>query len=279
MLNNTQIKQFHDQGFLVLEKAIAQGHIASIMQAAQDIVADFDIDRHQTVFSTTDRDADRDDYFFDSAEAVHCFLEEGALDANGQLTCPKHLAINKIGHAMHDLVPEFTAFCRLAVIGQVLREIGYLDPQLWQSMYIFKQPGIGGEVRWHQDASYLITKPACVTGIWVALEDAHQGNGCLWVQPGHHRSPLREIYQVDWQQRSGVLTRVDDTPWSDNNDAIPLEVPAGSMVLFNDHLPHYSSQNYSAESRQAFTMHVAESSSSWLPENWLQRNKLGEFCL
>jgi len=230
------------------------------------------------VFSTRDRDAGRDDYFFDSAESVHCFLEEDALSPSGQLTRPKELAINKIGHAMHDRVPGFTDFCRQPEIGRILRDLGVQNPALWQTMYIFKQPSIGGEVRWHQDASYLVTRPAAVTGLWVALEDATTENGCLWMQPGEHRSPLREIYRVDWERREGKLTQLDTTPWAVEK-AVAVEAPAGSLVLFNDHMPHYSSKNTSSRSRHAFAMHVADGRSDWDRQNWLQRENLGEFTL
>ena len=192
---------------------------------------------------------------------------------------PPRLAINKIGHAIHDLNPVFREFCRLPLFGQVLRDIGYREPLLWQTMYIFKQPHIGGEVRWHQDGSYLISDPATVTGIWVAIENANRDNGCLWVQPGGHRSPLREIYQVDWTKHEGVLTDIDKTPWPTADEAIAVEVPLGSVVIFHDHMPHYSSQNRSEFSRHAFTLHVAEKSSSWSGNNWLQRRSLGDFEL
>jgi phytanoyl-CoA hydroxylase len=278
MLNPDQVTQFQQQGFLVLENAFSAQELACVSQAAMEIVADFDIDRHRTVFTTTDRDAGRDDYFFNSAEAVHCFLEEGALDDDGELNRAKDLAINKIGHAMHDLVPAFTDFCRLPLIGRVLRDIGYRAPALWQSMYIFKQPGIGGEVRWHQDASYLVAGAPGVTGIWIAIEDATRDNGCLWMQPGQHLSPLREIYEVDWQARSGNLRRLDNTPWS-TGEAVALEVAAGSAVIFNQRMPHYSSQNTSDRSRHAFTLHVAEAAAQWHEKNWLQRPNLGLFAL
>jgi phytanoyl-CoA hydroxylase len=212
-----------------------------------------------------------------SAEAVHCFLEEDALDANGSLVRQKDLAINKIGHAMHDLVPEFKDFCRLPVFAQCLQSIGYSVPLLWQSMYLFKQARIGGEVRWHQDATYLKTEPSTTIGFWVALEDAHRDNGCLWVQPGGHRGPLREIYEVDHSTAIGTLRDLDDTPWPSVTDGVPVEVPAGSLVIFNDHMPHFSSQNHSANSRHAFTMHFAEESANWSAENWLQRPRLGHF--
>ncbi|NND44640.1 MAG: phytanoyl-CoA dioxygenase family protein [Xanthomonadales bacterium] len=279
MLSTQQITQFQEDGYLVLTDAFSPRETERVRDAALDIVADFDPDKHRTVFETTDRDAGRDDYFFDSAEAVHCFLEAGALDEGGELVRPKELAINKIGHAMHDLVPAFTEFCRLPVIAETLRDIGYRQASLWQTMYIFKQPGIGGEVRWHQDASYLVSEPPRVTGLWIAIEDAGLENGCLWVQPGGHRSPLREIYEVDWEHRKGMLRTLDDTPWPAQDEAVPLEVPRGSLVLFSDHMPHYSSQNHSKRSRHALTLHVTERGAQWPEFNWLQRKNLGEFLL
>ena len=279
MLSATQIQQFHDDGYLVLEKAIEKSAIENLKAAALQIVDDFDIDSHRTVFTTADRDSGRDDYFFDSAEHIHCFLEEGALDQNSNLLKPARLAINKIGHAMHNLHPEFNKFCNQPIFGRVLRDIGYTAPLLWQTMYIFKQPHIGGEVRWHQDGSYLISDPSTVTGIWIAIEDANRDNGCLWVQPGGHRSPLREIFQVDWTKREGKLTDLDSTPWPHDNEAVAVEVPAGSVVIFQDHMPHYSSQNRSNFSRHAFTLHVAEKHADWSDSNWLQRPTLGDFEL
>ena len=279
MLSSDQIQQFHDDGYLVLEKAIEKSAIENLKAAALQIVDDFDIDSHRTVFTTADRDSGRDDYFFDSAEHIHCFLEEGALDQNSNLLKPARLAINKIGHAMHNLHPEFNKFCNQPIFGRVLRDIGYMAPLLWQTMYIFKQPHIGGEVRWHQDGSYLISDPSTVTGIWIAIEDANRDNGCLWVQPGGHRSPLREIFQVDWTKREGKLTDLDSTPWPHDNEAVAVEVPAGSVVIFQDHMPHYSSQNRSNFSRHAFTLHVAEKHADWSDSNWLQRRTLGDFEL
>ena len=277
MLTEEQVHHYHTQGYLVLEKAIAEEHIVKLKAAALELVDQFDIDSHRTVFKTNDRDAGRDEYFFDSAENSHCFLEEDALDSEGNLLKPARLAINKFGHAMHDLDPAFKSFCQMPLFGQLLRDIGYQQPLLWQTMYIFKQPHIGGEVRWHQDASYLISDPVSVTGIWIAIEDANRDNGCLWVQPGGHRSKLREIYEVDWEKRKGVLSERNNTPWPTSDDAIAVEVPLGSVVIFHDHMPHYSSQNLSEHSRHAFTLHVSEKSSHWSEKNWLQRPNLGEF--
>jgi phytanoyl-CoA hydroxylase len=279
MINELQARQYRDNGFLVLEEVIEVTALERLKQAALGIVDEFDIDKHRSVFSTRDRDAGRDDYFYQSAEGIHCFLEEDALDTHGHLQKPARLAINKIGHALHDLDPVFKAFCSQSRFSDLFRGLGYQAPLLWQTMYIFKQPGIGGEVRWHQDASYLITNPRVVTGLWLAIEDADRDNGCLLVQPGGHKSPLREIFQVNQGNGEGELTTLDPTPWPDNEEALAVEVPAGSIVLFDGLMPHFSSRNHSPRSRHAFTMHVADKSAGWDAGNWLQRPSLGDFAL
>jgi len=279
VLRPAQIDELRERGVVVVPGAVPAAALAELRAAALQIVDEFDIDRHRTVFSTRSGDVGRDDYFFASAEGVGCFLEEDALDGDGRLCRPKALAINKIGHAMHDRVPAFRDFCRLPLFGEVARAAGYRAPVLWQTMYIFKQPGIGGEVRWHQDATYLATDPPAVTGMWIAVEDATRANGCLWVEPGGHRSPLREIFEVDWDARRGAVRRLDDTPWPSLDQAEPIECAAGTLVVFHDHLPHFSSHNASPASRHAFTMHVAERGAAWRASNWLQRPTLGDFAL
>ena len=153
----------------------------------------------------------------------------------------------------------FGDFCRRPVFGDSLRALGMADPVAWQTMVIFKQPGIGGEVRWHQDASYLVTDPPAVIGAWVA--------------------PLRERFDADPASASGELLTLDDTPWPTADEAVALEVPAGSIVFFHDHVPHYSSQNTSPRSRLAFTLHCAPATARWSPANWLQRPTLPPFRL
>ncbi len=278
-LSDSDITRYREQGFLAIERVFSPAQMAALREAALAIVDDFDADAHRTVFRTDDRDSGRDDYFFDSAEAVHCFLEAGAVDEHSRLNRDKTLAINKIGHALHDRDETFRAFCGHPWFGAALRDLGFATPVVMQTMYIFKQPGIGGEVRWHQDGSYLISGPPGIVGVWVAVEDATETNGCLWMQPGAHRGPLRERYAVDWDSGSAELTTIDDMPWAGRWKPEPVPVPAGSVVLFHERMPHYSSENQSDRSRHAFTLHVSDQDADWAPENWLQRRQLPPFRL
>ena len=205
-----------------------------------------------------------------SGNNISCFFEEEAFDANGNLRQDKSLSINKIGHAMHDLDPVFSAFSRGPALAQVAKQLGLQKPDIWQSMYIFKQPGIGGEVRWHQDATYFETDPISVTTFWFALEDATLENGCLWAEPGGHQTPMRERFV-----RHGDIVTVEklsDMPWPSDATAVPLEVKAGALVCFHGLLPHYSAPNRSPISRHAYTLHVTDGASHYSPQNWIQRD-------
>lgn len=68
---------------------------------------------------------------------------------DSKLTTSPELAINKIGHNLHDLEPEFQAVSYDKRVAMICKELGMEVPLCMQSMYIFKQPFIGGEVGAH----------------------------------------------------------------------------------------------------------------------------------
>lgn len=269
MLNQEQLDRYQQDGYIVIPDFKSPAQIAALRQRAAEIVDAFDPAQSRSIFTTREQDKHIDHYFLDSATRMHCFFEEEAFGEDGQLRQAKALSINKIGHAMHDLDPVFSAFSRGPELAAVARQLGLQKPEIWQSMYIFKQPGIGGEVRWHQDATYFETDPVTVTTFWFALEDASLENGCLWAEPGGHRTPLRERFV---REGDHVRTeKLSDLPWPDDSTAVPLEVRAGSLVCFHGLLPHYSAPNRSPVSRHAYTLHVTDGSSQYSPANWIQR--------
>jgi phytanoyl-CoA hydroxylase len=264
-------ERYERDGFLVLPGFKSSEEIAALRARAAEIVDAFDPAESTAVFTTRDESRTKsDEYFLTSGDAVRCFFEEEAFDASGALRGPKELSINKIGHAMHDLDPVFERFSRDPRLHELARELGIAEPRVYQSMYIFKQPRIGGEVRWHQDATYFETDPISVTTLWFALERADRGNGCLWVQRGGHRTPLRERFIVDGG--GARIERLDETPWPAEGEAEPVEVDAGTLVVLHGRLPHYSAPNRSETSRHAYTLHFVDARARYSPRNWLQRN-------
>jgi len=294
MLTEAQLQEYSDKGFLVIPDFASPDEISSLQKSGLGLLDTFD-PQSISVFSTKNQTKKTDQYFLDSANNVSFFFEEGAFDDDGNLLRPKNLSINKIGHAMHDLVPEFRSWTRNnPQIASLLRSLGYHRPLPVQSMFIFKQPGIGGEVVPHQDSSFLATEPSnTVMGLWLALEDATLENGCLWALPGSHKHGIyrkfirnREDNSVSF---SGELPpevleeSMNNATTNTRNDIAdgggskyePIEVKAGTLVLLHGANLHKSFENTSGKSRHAFTMHVVEGAKGveYSKTNWLQRKE------
>jgi phytanoyl-CoA hydroxylase len=266
-------ERFERDGFLVFPGFKSKEDVDRLRARAEEIVAAFDPAEGSGIFTTREQAERSDRYFLESGNAIRCFFEEEAFDKRGKLKKAKARSINKIGHAMHDLDPEFEAFSHDGRLAEIAEGIGLEEPLLYQSMYIFKQPEIGGEVKWHQDGAFFVTDPPSVTAFWFALEHADRENGCLWVQPGGHRTPLRERFVI--RNGKATLERIDATPWPTTETAAPLEVETGTLVVFNGMLPHYSAPNRSQHSRHAYTLHAVDARAKYAPENWLQRDGSG----
>ena len=269
MLKQKQCSQYTQDGYLVLEQFCSDEQMDELKAAATQIVENFDANSTRSVFSTQDQSKSRDDYFLSSGDKVRCFFEEDAFDGYGQLKQDKSLSINKIGHALHVLDPVFAKFSHSHKIRELVQELGTQQAQIHQSMYIFKQPKIGGVIRWHQDASYFYTSPITVITLWFAVEDATIQNGCIQVKKGGGGTPLKEQFTRD-ENDNTALIELDNTPWPKDEEALPLEVKKGSLIVFNGLLPHFSAPNVSDTSRHAFTLHITCASSDYAAENWLQ---------
>lgn len=265
-----QLAEYERDGFLVLEKFADPSACDRLRSRAEELVREFDPAGIMSIFSTHEQTRTSDDYFLESGDKIRFFFEEKAFDSDGSLSQSKAQSINKIGHALHDLDPVFDQFSRLPAIEQLVSDLGIEEPLLVQSMYIFKQPNIGGEVTCHQDATFLYTTPLRMVGLWFALEDAGVENGCLWVIPGGHKLGLKSRFV----RAEGGGTRFevfDDSRWPEEQ-LEPHEVKKGSLIVLHPLLPHLSRENLSPKSRQAYTLHIMDASVEYPNSNWLQRS-------
>ena len=137
------------------------------------------------------------------------------------------------------------------------------DVKAMQSMLFIKSEGKPGQA-WHQDEYFIPTRDRSLTGVWIALDDATVSNGCLWVLPGSHRAgiiyPERDIDDL----RFDCTTEAYEFPYGDE-DAVPVEVRAGSAVIIDGYLLHRSLPNVLPGSLRRAVVNHYMSAQSLLP--------------
>ena len=270
VLSKVALQKYSEDGFLVLEGFSDKSDCDLLRKCANELVTEFDPTQFVSIFSTREQNRIADEYFLASANNISFFFEENAFNADGTLKQNKEQSINKIGHALHDLDPVFDRFSRNTKIAQLASGLSLANPLLLQSMYIFKQPRIGGEVLCHQDSTFIYTEPTNILGLWFALEDATLENGCLWVLPGGHKLGLRSRW-VRTKSGGMEFSTFSTQPWPED-ELVPLEVEKGTLILLHGLLPHRSLENRSNKSRHAYTLHLSSADANYSADNWLQRS-------
>lgn len=268
MLSHQQLEEYQQQGYLVINDFISPVQRQTLMQRAAQLIDAFEPPKQRSIFTTNEQERSSDGYFLESGRNIGFFFEEKAIDGDGRFTVPKQQSINKIGHAQHVLDPVYKTILDELDFIAMGRELGIQKPRALQSMHIFKQPSIGGEVGLHQDSTFLYTEPKSCMGFWLALEDATIDNGCLQALPGGHKIALKQRFKLS-KEGGTEFELLDDEPWP-VTPLTMLEVPAGTLIILHGQLPHYSAANTSKRSRQAFSLHLVDAACDYPTDNWLQ---------
>lgn len=197
------------------------------------------------------------------------------------------------------LQEEFAAATRVHMLSRIneTAERGLLNPRILdvvealvgpdvyalQSMMFLNPPGKGGQ-GWHQDSCYIKTHPDTLIGAWVALEEADEENGCLWVAPGSNHEPvyppaefgngggnvhaleafadLHDVHNVSHiDDEVNTLSKVV----ANYPPPIPVPLSPGDVLFFHSHLFHRSYPNRTQDRhRRSYVLHYCNAR-SWVP--------------
>lgn len=254
-------QEFQKSGFLHIKSMVKKGCCEKLVYRMRDLVARFAPRDREKIFEAGPNSHTADEHFLQSARKISFFF-----DKNSPATSSIFGSLNKVGHALHDLCPVYRRFSHDEKFYDLMKTLGHVKSKLVQSMFIFKQPLFGDAVPAHQDATFLNTDPPSTIGLWFALEDADEQNGCLWVLPGAHKSVLKERFS----RREGrlIFSAQKKVDWP-KHKFIPLKAEAGDVIVLHGLLPHRSEQNTSSKTRFAYTLHFIDELSYYPKDNWL----------
>lgn len=230
-LNLSLLLQYEQNGFVVIEDFITADEVTALKNAGIRLCHEAAQDEARIVFATANNNMSmyQDRYFIDSGDKVRFFYEKGALnEVTKELVVPQEVALNKAGHALHTEIADFKHVTFSERVKEVCWQLKMKKPAIAQSMYIYKNPGVGGEVIPHQDGTFLLTEPASTIGFWIALDDATPQNGCLQFIRGSHKGGVhRQFLRNPDTESSDLLIYDKPAPIYPASNFVSVPVPKG----------------------------------------------------
>ncbi len=219
MLTEDQIRQFHEEGYLVFEALIQGEKLARYKAVFDALVARGRELREEISHWKLEYDGDRNPIpgLLHKVQGV-CVVE-----------------------------PRVLELAREPAILERVEPLLGSDIDLFGTKFFPKLPNGGTSTHWHQDNFYFGTGTDRIVSCGIYLEDADLENGCLKVGPGSHRQGI-VAHERD-PKTHGSWTQVDESV------AVDLVVPAGTVVLFSANLLHGTSDNHSDRTRYSTAWH------------------------
>jgi ectoine hydroxylase-related dioxygenase (phytanoyl-CoA dioxygenase family) len=180
-------------------------------------------------------------------------LKVNALVASGEVAREGAAALHSL-YRPQVVSETYADVCRDPALTDRLAGILGPDVVTFNGLVIFKAAAIGLPFPYHQDMWYFRRgndiKRSCA--IWMALDDADEENGCLWVVPGSHLLPIQEHVLPDSDHLQQEFREV---PAAAEMHEIPVPLKAGSCLFFDGGLLHRSSHNHSDRDRACYVIH------------------------
>ena len=156
-ISESHRRQYHDEGYFILERAIPDHHLALLRDEAERAMAD-----------------------------VHRQMDEKHTDILGANHRNKRYFIlwhKETGRLADFLFSDYMAEVCRATLGE--------NAYLFYDQYVIKTEKTGVQFSWHQDSGYVRAPHKPYVSCWCALDDVSESNGTVYILP-YSRAGVRD---------------------------------------------------------------------------------------
>jgi hypothetical protein len=137
------------------------------------------------------------------------------------------------------------------LVDVMLQLVGPNVRMYWEQM-VSKPAGARTELPWHQDDGYAPTDPPGYATAWLALDDADEENGGMWVIPRSHTGGIYRHRMDGPHFRSGL------EGWTGDTTGVAAPLGKGEALLFSSLTLHRSGPNRSARPRRGWIVQYCD---------------------
>lgn len=152
---------------------------------------------------------------------------------------------------LHVRSPILCRYATSSKLVSVAVEILGPDVRLYWDQAVSKPPGATSDVPWHQDNGYLAVEPEEYLTCTVGIDATDEENGCLWIQPGSHRSGAKPHQPTDFYFQVGY-------EGAEMGVAVPQG--EGDLLFFSSLTMHRTGPNVSTRPRRSWVIQFCHAS-------------------
>lgn len=207
-------RQYRDEGYFVLERALSDEQLELLRSGAQ--------------------------YAVDKLDAL---MDKEGVDQIGIASRGKRY----FAQAISTERPELRTVLFSDLMAEICRATLGDEAYLFWEQYVIKAGDPDTTFAWHQDSGYVHENHKPYVTLWIALDDVTEENGSVYLLP-YSRSGIRSYVKHIRDERVN-----DQVCYFGSDPGLPITVPAGSIAVFSSFVIHRSGANRTDRMRRVFT--------------------------
>ena len=211
-ITSEQTRQFHEEGFFILERALPAADLRTLRGECQRFIDERDREMDRLGVDKLDLDRRGSRYF------VHSYGKSPAMERFLSSDLMVQIAQATLGHTVY----------------------------LFNEQYVVKAAEQGMPFSWHQDSGFIDYPHRPYLTCWIALDDMTEANGTVYLLP-YSRAGTRDVVKHARDEESNDLVG-----YFGHDSGDPVIVPAGSITCFSTTLFHRSGSNTTDRMRRVY---------------------------